>query len=370
MYVHNSNFHMGECMKKEKNFSMENKYTFVDAFKCFFFLLIAITGLSLVLQVVYLIIASVTGQQYNDVASGEMSAIVSGIISPVAFIIFYFVYNKFKKVNNRVALSDGQKVSLLPISIALVLAIISIFLFTPFINLVDYGFKNMGYFASNDIPLVKLMQSSGGFFFLGVFIYAILPAIAEELIFRGIIQKSLATKLNGFATIMMTTFLFVIMHGSLNQTVYQLLVGIMLSYLAYVGGSVIYSIILHMLSNFFVLLFSCFDIVGYLSAEDTIYYNIFSMIFPFLLFLLGLVLVAILFWVLKYLRNKNFFRYDSKGRKKKIKKSEMIDLNAPDKIRMRDIWKNINYTEKVFFLCAFVLAGFIWIINTLSGFVG
>ena len=59
-----------------------------------------------------------------------------------------------------------------------------------------------------------------------------------------------------------------------------------------------------------------------------------------------------------------------KLRKKKVKKSEMIDFTAPDKIRMRDIWKNINYTEKVFFLCAFVLSGLIWIINTLSGFVG
>lgn len=362
--------YLGENMKKEKNFSMENKYTFVDAFKCFFFLLISITALSFVLQLVFWIIAVVTGQQFNNVANGEMSAIVTGLLSPIAFIVFYFVYNKYKKVNNRVALSDGQKVSLLPISIALVLAIISIFLFTPFVNLVDYWFKSMGYFVSNDIPLVELMQKNATYFFLGVLIYAILPAISEELIFRGIIQKSLATKLTGFATIMMTTFLFVIVHGSLQQTVYQLLVGIMLSYLSYVGGSVIYSIILHMLSNFLVLLFSCFDIVGYLNAEKTIYYNIFSMIFPFLLFLLGLVLVAILFWVLKYLRNKNFFRYDSKGRKKKVKKSEMIDLDAPDKIRMKDIWKNINYSEKVFFLCAFILSGLIWVINTLSGFVG
>ena len=94
------------------------------------------------------------------------------------------------------------------------------------------------------------------------------------------------------------------------------------------------------------------------------------MIFPISIFLLGLILVAILFWVLKYLRNKNFFRYDSRGRKKKVKASDMIDLHAPEKIKMRDIWANATYVEKVFMLCAFVLMGLIWVINTISGFVG
>lgn len=357
-------------MKKDKKFSMENKYTFVDAFRCLFIVLIVMTVMSFVLQIALSIYVASSGQDYEIVANSNTVNIISALMSPIIFIVMYFVYNKFKKVNNRVALSDGQKISLLPISIALVLAIICIFLFTPFINLVDYGFLSMGYFVENTIPLQELMSTSFGYFGLGVLLYAILPAISEELIFRGIIQKSLSTKLTGFATIMMTTFLFVLIHGSLGQTVYQFIVGILLSYLAYVGGSVVYSIILHMLNNFLVLLFSCFDIVSYLSAESVVYYNVFSMIFPILIFLLGVVLVAILFWVLKYLRNKNFFRYDSKGKKKKVKASDMIDLNAPEKIKLRHIWANVNYIEKVFMICAFALVGFIWIVNTISGFVG
>jgi len=357
-------------MKKNKNFSMENKYTFVDAFRCFFILLIAMTVMSFVMQIVLSIVATTTGQDYAELMDSNTVNIISALMSPVIFIVLYFVYNKAKKVSNRVALSDGQKISLLPISIALVLAIICIFLFTPFVNLVDYGFLSMGYFVDGSIPLQDMMATNFGYFGLGVVLYAVLPAISEELIFRGLIQKSLSTKLTGFATIIMTTFLFVLIHGSLSQTVYQFMVGILLSYLAYVGGSVVYSIILHMLNNFLVLLFSCFDIVGYLSAESVVYYNVFSMIFPISIFLLGVVLVAILFWVLKYLRNKNFFRYDSKGKKKKVKASEMIDLHAPEKIKLRHIWSNVNYVEKVFMLCSFVLVGLIWLINTISGFVG
>ena len=356
-------------MNKEKDFSTKNKYGLIDAFKCFFFLIIVTAGISLIMQIVANIVASSSGRTYEQVASGEVFQILTYILSPTIFIVYFFVYNSVKKVSNKEALSDGQKISLLPISISMVLAVICIFLFTPFMNLIDYWFECLGYTVDNTIPLYQKMTTSGGYFFLGVFIFALLPAIAEELIFRGIIQKSLSTKLNGIATIALTTIMFTLMHGALQQTVYQLIVGIMLSYMMCVGGSIIYSIILHFFNNFFVLLFSTFDIVSYLKSDNTIYYNVFSQIFPFLLFLLGVVLVAILFWVLKYLRNKNFFRYDPKA-KKKIKKVEPVVLVESDKLKLKDLWPNATYNEKIFILCSFVLVGLVWIINTISGFVG
>lgn len=360
---------VGARMNKEKDFSTKNKYGLIDAFKCFFFLIIVTAGVSLIMQIVANIVASSSGRTYEQVASGEVFQILTYILSPTIFIVYFFVYNSVKKVSNKEALSDGQKISLLPISISMVLAVICIFLFTPFMNLIDYWFECLGYTVDNTIPLYQKMTTSGGYFFLGVFIFALLPAIAEELIFRGIIQKSLSTKLNGIATIALTTIMFTLMHGALQQTVYQLIVGIMLSYMMCVGGSIIYSIILHFFNNFFVLLFSTFDIVSYLKSDNTIYYNVFSQIFPFLLFLLGVVLVAILFWVLKYLRNKNFFRYDPKA-KKKIKKVEPVVLVESDKLKLKELWPNATYNEKIFILCSFVLVGLVWIINTISGFVG
>lgn len=354
-------------MAKETNFDVQNKYSFLDAFKCFLYLLLVTAGVSLIFQIVLAIISGVSGRPYNELLVSDTVTILQYILNPVIMIVFYLVFNKIKKVNNKFALSDGQKISLLPISIALVLSIIAIFLFTPFMNLIDYGFMRLGYVADNSIPLNSLITGSVGGFFLGLVLFALLPAIAEEFIFRGIIQKGVSTKINGFGTILLTAILFTLMHGALQQTVYQFIMGIMLSYVSYVGGSVLYSIILHFMNNTFVLLFSSFDIVGYLSNKNTVYYNVFGMIFPFLLFLLGCVLVAILFWVLKYLRNKNFFRYDPKKKKKvKVKASE---IQEPEKIKMAGIWKNSSYVEKVFLLCSFVLVGLIWLINTINNFM-
>jgi hypothetical protein len=243
----------------------------------------------------------------------------------------------------------------------MVLAIICIFLLSPFFDLLDYLFKVPEY----PLPLLDFVTSSFPAFMIGIILYAVIPAIGEELVFRGIILRSLGTKFNGFVTIFVSGLLFALVHGSLQQTFYQLLMGILLSYMAYVGGSLVYSIILHFINNTFVLLFGCFDIVGYLS-QKAIYYNIFSMIFPVMLFLLGLFLIAVLMWVLKYLRNKNFFRYVPK----KKKKTEVKELEVPVKVGFKGFVKEISYSEKMYLVGGLAIALLIWLVNTVSMFAG
>ena len=352
----------------EKKTKEYNRYTVLDAFKCFFWLLIVTALVSLVMQIVVLIIAKSTGQVYAELIESEDVLLVSCILSPVSMIAFFFIYNAIRKVKNREAITDGEKVSLLPISISIVLAIICIFLFTPFMNLITILFESSGYVVDNTLPLQAKMTTDTGYFFLGLFIFALLPAIAEELIFRGIIQTSLSTRYKGFTTIIISTLLFVLMHGSLNQTIYQFVVGIMLSYLALVGGSIIYSIILHFLNNALVVVFSCFDIVSYLSASEAVYYNIFSMIFPFTIFLLGVSLVAILFWVLKYLRNKNFFRLDEHGKFITSDKEAVAKINA-SKVGFKSFFSSMTYNEKIYSIVSFIIIAIIWISNTITGFM-
>lgn len=350
-------------MSKQK-FKVDKKnYSVLDGFRFFFFLIIAVIASSLLFDIILSIVANAKNIEKSVLSENETIQVLSYVVNPCVFIVFFCIYNIVCKTKAKDAFSDGQKISLLPISVSIVLAIIAIFLFTPFMDLVEYGFMNMGYNPDNSIPLQDKMSASFKGFMLGLMIYAILPAIAEEIVFRGVIQRSMLSKYSGFTSIFISSLFFVLMHGALQQTVYQLILGIMLGYVACVGGSILYSIILHFLNNAFVLLFGCFNIVGYLS-EETYYYNIYSMIFPICLFMLGLILVGILFWVLKYLRTKNFFRYTPKKKKKK-------DLETPveTKLRLKDMWKNLKYNEKIFALVGLVLIGLIWLINTISQFI-
>ena len=63
-------------------------------------------------------------------------------------------------------------------------------------DLVEYGFMNLGYNPDNTIPMQDKMSASFSSFMLGLLIYALLPAIAEEIVFRGVIQKSMLSKSN------------------------------------------------------------------------------------------------------------------------------------------------------------------------------
>lgn len=348
----------------KQDFKVEkNRYTVLDGFRFFFFLIISVILASLVFDIVLTIIASSKGIERAVLDSSETVQVLSYVINPVIFILYFIIYNAVFKLKARDAFSDGQKISLLPISVSIVLAIIAIFLFTPLMDLVEYGFMNLGYNPDNTIPMQDKMSASFSSFMLGLVIYALLPAIAEEIVFRGVIQKSILSKYNGFTAIFVSTLLFVLMHGALQQTVYQLIMGIMLGYVACVGGSILYSIILHFLNNAFVLLFGCFNLVGYLS-EETYYYNIYSMIFPVCLFMLGAILVGILFWVLKYLRTKNFFRYTPKKKKKK-----QAETPVETKLTLKDMWKDLKTNEKIFAFVSIILIGVIWLINTVSQFI-
>ena len=82
----------------------------------------------------------------------------------------------------------------------------------------------------------------------GMFLYAgILAPITEEILFRGLIQKSLQPYGKKFA-IFCSAFCFGIFHGNLIQTPYAFLVGLVLGYVAS-EYSIGWAMVLHMFNN-------------------------------------------------------------------------------------------------------------------------
>lgn len=81
-----------------------------------------------------------------------------------------------------------------------------------------------------------------------MFLYSgILAPIAEEILFRGLIQKRLMPYGKKFA-ILCSAFTFGIFHGSLLQSPYAFLVGLVLGYVA-AEYSIAWAMVLHMVNN-------------------------------------------------------------------------------------------------------------------------
>lgn len=82
---------------------------------------------------------------------------------------------------------------------------------------------------------------------------AVLPALFEEFAYRGVVMQSLRRYGDWFA-ILVSAFLFGMIHGNMLQVPFAFLVGIILGYCTIVTGSMWCSIGIHFLNNFFALL--------------------------------------------------------------------------------------------------------------------
>jgi membrane protease YdiL (CAAX protease family) len=85
---------------------------------------------------------------------------------------------------------------------------------------------------------------------------AVAPAVAEEILFRGAVQRALATRLFPVAAIAATSLLFAGYHMSLLQLVPTFPLALVLGALAHRGSSVLPAMLAHLLNNTMAILVS------------------------------------------------------------------------------------------------------------------
>lgn len=87
-------------------------------------------------------------------------------------------------------------------------------------------------------------------FWLALLLTAVLPALAEEVIFRGYLYKKLFGK-QVLAGLLFTSLLFGLMHGPTDWLSYFIYSfgGLILGYSYYKSGYLIYPVVIHLLNN-------------------------------------------------------------------------------------------------------------------------
>ncbi|MCV9388351.1 CPBP family intramembrane glutamic endopeptidase [Reichenbachiella ulvae] len=107
-------------------------------------------------------------------------------------------------------------------------------------------------------------------YFIAVFVtVAILPAVGEELLFRGLVQKyfTVAFK-NPHVAIWITAILFSAFHFQFFGFVPRMLLGALFGYLFYFSGNLLYAILGHLINNGLTVL------MMYLYQEEIVNYDI------------------------------------------------------------------------------------------------
>lgn len=77
----------------------------------------------------------------------------------------------------------------------------------------------------------------------------IIAPVFEEILFRGIVFRELASKINVVVAIVVQAFLFGAFHMNLTQGIYAFVVGLLLGWSYYVSGSLFVPVLIHLFFN-------------------------------------------------------------------------------------------------------------------------
>lgn len=209
-----------------------------------------------VLLVVYVIV-SFAGQNIAAAIFGRTSAAffaVSSCFSALAIavaVVFFLSISGEKPM----PLIGETKRGFAFVPVALLVAA-GMFMGLGSVNGIIAGFfKSIG----ANVSEISVPLDSGWHLTVFVFVLAVLPAVAEELFFRGVILSALKNA-GKAAAILFSALCFSLYHCSVSQLAYQFVYGAFLAWLAITANSIIPTILAHFINNFAVLMFEYFCI--------------------------------------------------------------------------------------------------------------
>lgn len=199
--------------------------------------------------------------------SGEPSArralIITQALSSIGTFVFPPIIWAYRRGNVADLLALSKGISSSEIINGILLMVVAI----PALNALVYFFETIDYpsvfnfwleLSERNNRLVEqfIDMKSYSDLAINLWVMAVLPAVGEELLFRGVIQPTLMKKVPVHAAIWITALLFGAMHQNLINLVPLTLLGGMIGYLRVWSGSLWLPILAHYANNSLLLVFT------------------------------------------------------------------------------------------------------------------
>ena len=120
-------------------------------------------------------------------------------------------------------------------------------LFSSFEKLEDY-LKMLEETAAATTEKMLNVDTIGGLL-LNLLVIALIPAIGEELTFRGVLQQGLMRKMNPHVAIVLSAAIFSFIHFQFYGFLPRMFLGLLLGYMFYITDSLWTSILMHFVNN-------------------------------------------------------------------------------------------------------------------------
>jgi len=153
------------------------------------------------------------------------------------------------------------------------------------------------YNHSEEVSEFLMNTTSAKILIFNLLTIALVPAIAEELFFRGLLQQVLQRRIaNIHIVIFVTALIFSLFHNDVFNIVPRLVMGVLFGYLFFITKNVWYPIIAHCVHNAAVVLVYFFIHNNYLPAEIYSFGEIGNGAFVGVVSLVGVGSVMIMWW--------------------------------------------------------------------------
>lgn len=240
-------------MKKEelqdlkKSLDKRNYYNTTDVSKVFLWCLI----LPLVIGLVFTYISFAITQESTvdalfDVEKNLWFCILASLLTEMVFFGVFFAYNKMNRIKNYSCNLSFKKAKL---STASICVFLGIFCVLGFVTLIQGCFGNFFDWIGVKSDGFSLPNNTIGWLFVNILLLAIVPAICEELIFRGIIFQGLKEKFSITSSVLLSALLFAFMHQNILQFIYPFILGCILAIVMQKTNNLLYTIIIHFFNN-------------------------------------------------------------------------------------------------------------------------
>ena len=256
--------------------------------------------------------------------------------------LFLFSYLQKQKVSKTVKdfgfNKIGIKTILLSFVAGIIVYLITIFVatfFSAILSLLGYENSSSGTVVSS-YPLWLL--------FVELFVTAVLPGICEEVAHRGMLlngYKKTGTK----KAIILSGFLFGLMHLNIEQFFFASIIGIFFGFVAFFTDSIFPTMIMHFTNN------AMSTFMGYASANNLPIYDAFNsfignmfggnaflsimMMFLFILILVGLMYLIVMA-MFKDTRLKNMAKVADKAVKEELRRRLMSGVGGAEEVEKDD----------------------------------
>ncbi len=284
-------------MEKTKQFQKRNFYTIKDSGSIYFYALLLPLVLGIIFSYIVVQIAASNGVTAGPGESiGEILfekyvwfAIITSILTQLVFLLIYFLFHKIEGIKfsaSRVSFKNAKWQS---VFLSMFVGVLCVCGFVLLIEVCLGSFWDIIGVKSSGLALPI---NTPAWLVTNLLLLGVLPAICEELLFRGVVYQGLRERFGVGASVIFSSLLFALMHQNIIQFVYPFILGCVLSITFEKTKNLLYCIIIHMFNNFETV------ILSYLIETGVISFS-FSITWYFVLISIALAaLVCVILWLL------------------------------------------------------------------------